>query len=402
MRRGQTMCENKYDIIKFRNNLIVLNLLLFNNVLIPNAIGKICYLLTLAVSLIVIFIKSVNINSYRNALIFYCLFAIASTVFSQYFALSTLLSVCQFVLWTLILAFMNRNEIKDILEKYLKVLTIVICIAIIYSFLLKTFGQLSYVNGQWVNYLFNFSIKQYAIGMARDLGYAAFYENTNIFAFLIIIVMTWNLCAYKKKINFRSICFMFLMIVGLLIADSRAAFVCALVNLFLLLFFSGGIKAKRFIYVLIIFALLCGLFVWFLGIPLDIVVNLAGREIMWDTMLNVFSDNMVLGIGFANSTKYVLDDIGSHNSYLNVLVENGLVGMTFFVIIIAYILRTIFKTQICISKSRLFLFTTIVFIMYLPYAFIENAFMIFEARHTLWILVSTFIVEESRDIMFER
>lgn len=384
------------DITELRNNLMVLNLLLFNNVFIPKVIGDICYALLLAISFIIIVTKPISFNNgYRMALILYCFSGIVSTIYSQYFSNATLLSVCQFVLWTLIVALMNKNEIRDILEKYLKILTAVICVAIIYSFLLKTFGKLSYVNNRWVNYFFNINIKQYAMGMVGDLGYAAFYENTNIFGFLILIVMTWNLCNQKIKLSLRSAVFVILMIEGLLLADSRAAFVCAFLNLCLLVFFNGGKNTKRLICMLIFLALAYDIY---RGASLNVDVDLAGREIMWKTMWNVFKDNMLLGIGFANSTKYVLEDIGSHNSYLNILVENGLIGMGFFVFMVICVLNLIFKTQTNIRRSKLYFFATIVFIMFLPYAFIENALMIFETRHTLWILVGTFIVEEAKYI----
>lgn len=393
------MIKKGYSIVQLRNILLVINLLLFNNILLPSIVGTACYWLFLAVSAIVVVKEKINLNvGYRVLAILYCLFAIISTMLSQYFSVSTLFSVCQFVLWTLMIVFTDADNIEDILVKYLNILTKVICVAVVYSFILKHFGSMRFAEKCYENYLFTPYIKQYAMGMVGEIGYAAFYQNTNIFGFLVVVVTIWNVCAGRVKCNLRGICFIVLMAVGLVLSYSRAATVCCILGLIMIAFFRSKKQTKIFVCLIAFVGAVCYLAISGTGAISGSEVDLAGREEMWEIMWKTFMENKLFGIGFANSTKYVLSNIGSHNSYLNILVENGIVGMFFFVLIMVSIINSIFKTQEYMKEWELYFFAAVLFLVYIPYAFIENAIMIFETRHTIWILLGMYIAEKRKMI----
>lgn len=391
------MVKKNINVIKIRNLIMIINLLLFDNILIPNIISKIFYALFLLLSLFIVLSEPINLSTgYRLCLLCYCVFAIFSTLLSEFFSTSTLLSVFQFVLWTLFIALFNKDDIEYVLKNYLNILSVIICIAVVYSFTLKKFGAMTYLDGGYVNYIFNIRIKQFAMGMKGDLGYAAFYSNTNIFAFLLLITATWNLCKTKFRLTIKNIVFYFLMILGLVLADSRAGFFCMVLNVIMVIYFKGRKELKIFYLIAaLLVVIVCG-FIISSGTIKNFELDLTGRESMWNSMMEVFKTHKVFGIGFANSTKYVLENVGSHNSYLNILVENGIVGLSIFLIMIFCVLKSIFENQKKIRESKLLLFSTIIFIMYLPYAFFENAFMIFETRNSIWLLISLLMVEENK------
>lgn len=132
-------------------------------------------------------------------------------------------------------------------------------------------------------------------------------------------------------------------------------------------------------------------------------VDLAGRAEMWKIMMQSIREHPFLGIGFANSTKYLLGDIstgstvGSHNSYLNILCENGILGFAVFIIMNIYIGLTVCRKWNVATDNFLCKIATTIFLVYIPYAFIENAYMIVEGRSYLWLLVCVYIERIARN-----
>ena len=88
------MIKKNINVIKIRNLIMIINLLLFDNILIPNIFSKIFYALFLLLSLFIILSEPINLSTgYRLCLLCYCVFAIFSTLLSEFFSVSTLLSV---------------------------------------------------------------------------------------------------------------------------------------------------------------------------------------------------------------------------------------------------------------------------------------------------------------------
>jgi O-antigen ligase len=64
--------------------------------------------------------------------------------------------------------------------------------------------------------------------------------------------------------------------------------------------------------------------------------DLGGRGELWDTSIAVFLDHPLLGVG-SGSLKTALLGAVAHNTFLSVLAELGLIGFTFFVLMLAIV-----------------------------------------------------------------
>lgn len=96
----------------------------------------------------------------------------------------------------------------------------------------------------------------------------------------------------------------------------------------------------------------------------------SGRDILYEKAWSLFQQNQMLGIGANNYHSLSGMDISVHNTYLQVLCEEGILRFPFFVLpLIAVFLKTIKevgrKTEVCNRNFLLLsLFLQIVFILY--------------------------------------
>jgi len=73
----------------------------------------------------------------------------------------------------------------------------------------------------------------------------------------------------------------------------------------------------------------------------DVTVEVIGRKQLWEKARNYFEENFLLGIGF--ETFHYLENSITHSMYYNILAEQGLVGMTIFLVFIAIVLPKAYK-----------------------------------------------------------
>jgi O-antigen ligase len=67
--------------------------------------------------------------------------------------------------------------------------------------------------------------------------------------------------------------------------------------------------------------------------------NLSGRTILWREGLNTFKDHPIIGIGCNMYRSITTVGKVAHNTYISVLVELGLIGITLFAFIILYVVK---------------------------------------------------------------
>lgn len=84
--------------------------------------------------------------------------------------------------------------------------------------------------------------------------------------------------------------------------------------------------------------------------------DLAGRAIIWREGLDVFAEHPVFGVG-AGAFRAVVGR-SSHNSYLSVLVQLGIIGFALFAIILVIVIHSAIKQQKW--ESRLWLATIVI------------------------------------------
>lgn len=85
----------------------------------------------------------------------------------------------------------------------------------------------------------------------------------------------------------------------------------------------------------------------------DEEINLNGREYLWAMAIQGFMENPLFGIGVSQFETWTGLGTNAHNMYLQVLCEQGLIGIILFVIPLVYcIMHTIYLLRNCHEKSH--------------------------------------------------
>lgn len=96
----------------------------------------------------------------------------------------------------------------------------------------------------------------------------------------------------------------------------------------------------------------------------------SGRDLIYAVAIKMFLENPILGVGVGNFANLSGLDIAVHNTYLQVLCEQGIIGFTIYIIPLLYCL---FSTIAMLSKHyndsnigylKISLFIQLVYIMY--------------------------------------
>lgn len=115
--------------------------------------------------------------------------------------------------------------------------------------------------------------------------------------------------------------------------------------------------------------------------------NFTGREDIWGYGINIFMDNKLFGIGvmtYALAMEPLLGKtMAAHNIFITVLVEQGLLGIIFLLLLLAYVLLKIWKLPE--KEKRLCL---VIFMIWLISAASQSYW---EAQKSSWFIWGLFI-----------
>lgn len=173
-----------------------------------------------------------------------------------------------------------------------------------------------------------FLMKQYAVqgGLINgNLGVASWFINPNTFS--IFCLITYCYCLYSNKKWFIPV-----GIIGVLLGFSRAAIVLLLFVTFLFLYKTISKIGK------VLFVFISAVIIVYILSAEHFSVDYNGRLIIWDILLNYARDNYYFPNGLGTSP-IILKDYGgivlsTHNLFINILLETGVIGMfTFFIVI---------------------------------------------------------------------
>lgn len=154
-------------------------------------------------------------------------------------------------------------------------------------------------------------------------------------AFLLFPLGYWISILPKRTTPFTIIC-LSITYIGIIFSYSRSSFLVASFVLFLAFFKS---RRKYFFSMILIFVVICvGIYISspdvvarFLSISDNIKSEGgSGRFELWGEALNNFCTNPIIGIGTGQTPAYSPTRMGTHNLYLQLLGENGLIGFSLF------------------------------------------------------------------------
>jgi O-antigen ligase len=172
--------------------------------------------------------------------------------------------------------------------------------------------------------------------------------NPNELAMILVLALpiAWYLClsAGRRSLALVNACYVPLGMLAVLLSGSRGGFLSALVALLIVPWSLQGLSVRARVGLLLL--LVCSLLFIGTAVPQESWQrvgetaskleqgDLSEREVLWLAALEVFAENPILGVGTANYT-YATQPKGwrqtsPHQTFLSVLVGQGLIGLTLF------------------------------------------------------------------------
>lgn len=258
-----------------------------------------------------------------------------------------------FILW-------RSKNIKQVFESVASLLIYFVLIAAIYGLILWQFGSVEWIYTYHLEYLkitdaikFNY-LHIWGVDLTQRLygdRISSFTGNPNIIGFLIMISSLVSIYFVVEKKKYHYLVYIAISLYALLLAESRASILGLATGLFIYsyLYFIQKHQYSRIILAsfLILIALSLGLFMLNESVYHTVLSitgrgsALSNRDIAWAVFIEQIQETPWLGIGYKISTEGILqsnniDIKHSHNLYLTVLSEIGLVGFTIFLFIFLF------------------------------------------------------------------
>lgn len=231
------------------------------------------------------------------------------------------------------------------------------------------------------------------------------FSDPNIFAFANSLFLFFYLFRLNSRKNALGL---FFIVLTLILTLSRGAIIAVFIGLIIsFLLSSKKSKIKTIFITPIIFIVFNKLIFQIFNIDIFSTLLLrfnevstdagSGRFTIWGNGLTLFSENPIFGIGIYNFRSYSVTYFGidhyMHNTFLEVIVESGLIGTTLYLIFLITIILSLFKIIKISSKiNYLFVtFLTMIFMM-LSLSLIAN-----ESFFLLLALIARYFMEFRKD-----
>jgi O-antigen ligase len=336
-------------------------LLILSIIFIPAA-----YVFVAAVFIVEAIRGNLNIKKNISTLLIYAYFTIG-VISSEYKLISVFFALLMMLCYYSYNLFKSLD--KDSLSKVRKIIYAV-------SILVFIIGIMQYLNTdfeiptKWVD------SNEYKLNKRI---YSTFF-NPNVFGFyinFIILLAIENL--NFKKINLESVVFLS-CIICLILTFSRTAWISLVIALIVVSIFNRKYLKYALIISLAIFS-----FDTLLGIGRIDPVKAAEdssflyRFEVWKTSFEIIKDNLISGIGFGTLFKHVADYSSivsskiehSHNIYIQIFTETGIMGFSIFLIILFKVLKT-FKRRLLDKNNNQWITAFAVFVMTLIHGLVDS------------------------------
>lgn len=227
-------------------------------------------------------------------------------------------------------------------------------------------------------------VKQYGVeldrGFPRLVGLAS---DPNIFCFYNIIFFFYFLTHLKEK---RSKLGFSLTSITLLLSLSRGGILAVAFGL-VLMFLSADLRKKIQMMIILPVSVFLLNFLLKTFMNLDVigmVINRflvddggSGRSNIWGIGLRFFEENPIFGVGIFNYRPYSLNEYGyaiyMHNTFLEALVEGGIIGLSLYLLVFIIFIITYFNNKAIIKDNKFLLFTFVsMAVMMATYSFMVN------------------------------
>jgi O-antigen ligase len=233
---------------------------------------------------------------------------------------------------------------------------------------------------------------------------SAGFQNPNSFGLssVIFLFIVLFLIINKKIVGIRNVLFIFIGLLGLVLSESRSAILGPILGIAYITF--KNINKKGVIVKTIVGALLV-IILFFVFVPKEFKESLgerfslserieSGREsriFIWNDYLSNIHKYILQGYGRGRVTKITEDNYSSstnyatHNKYLNVFAEFGIIGLSLFILMLFYISRGLLNSRLNLNEiylTRIFFSSWIILML----------FGDFTNSRELWMSISIMIV----------
>ena len=334
----------------------MLEILLFSSFfpLVKILVYPLHYLLIPLITPIFIFKLKFSKKYFYNYEIFFFIFFIFSTmrsIFSKYFnsSLTLIIGFIICIFWYLYFYYCLKKSNSNKINKIIKI----ICIIFIISSLLLFFTDVGKIKDR---------------GLYRLIGT---FSDPNLFCLIGIFPIGYYFYDHKiiiKKFIFYTSLLIFFM------SLSRGGIVGLLFFLLIEVYYNKKVKIKN-IFLFLFFIILLILFLSENSVFLNKLMSRfrdldfrkitdikklgSGRIGIWISGIEIFKENFLFGIGLNNFPNYLLEKINlfrySHNTFLEILIENGIIGSIFYwLFLISFILNKPKNEKARIIKSIIY------------------------------------------------
>lgn len=237
------------------------------------------------------------------------------------------------------LAVLLLNNTKDVLftERWIGIMGVLVTI---YGFFYFTYNEVAYLRDLYAGTDFaGKGVIEGADLVKAWLRWVPVDKEPNFWAAYLLFPLGYWVYNVSKKPTLCSIICLVVTLLGILFCYSRSSFLVS--SLILFFAFLKGRNKYFFILLLVFFVFVIGTYLYSPDVVnriLSIGDNLkteggSGRFELWGEAINNFIASPILGIGTGQTPAYSPSHLGTHNLYLQILGENGIVGFSVFMFI---------------------------------------------------------------------
>lgn len=222
-------------------------------------------------------------------------------------------------------------------------------------------------------------------------GYAGITGQTSINAFYISIFIGITFCRVllNKEYKKTNLILFVIGMLALFLTGKRGMLLYVIFSIIFISFYLiNKDKKNNLKYLLMLAIIILVAYIVLLNIPeaqnilekMQLLEEngdvLNGRDVLWNKSMNIFKDNKILGIGIGTVQNLIGDY--SHNVYIQLLAETGIIGFSVYcVAIIISFMQTIKKMKQVLkiddrSKKEILAVSLFIQIIYICYSFSGN------------------------------